>query len=197
MPTTRTFTPTGPALHDGHDRSALQELTEIYEEAGCRTADARQHAAALLTKHARELAQQQRAHLRSQGYDVDCVCGGCSACLAQESIDLIDPAVTTTETTAVPAQHAPARPFRESDAAKVHYVDNRARRMAEAYWRLETGGTRDDWLALGKDNPEACIQHGRDWLRAAVAAALLPLIDPATGMAITPVSLDIDPRHHS
>ncbi|MFE7510135.1 hypothetical protein ACFU8I_02740 [Streptomyces sp. NPDC057540] len=89
------------------------------------------------------------------------------------------------------------RPFCKDDAAQVHYTDNRARRMAEAYWRLQTGGTRAEWLGLGKNNPEALIREGRDWLRAAVAAGLLPLIDTSTGRAITDVSLDLDPDHHA
>ncbi|MFH9977918.1 hypothetical protein ACH4ND_01395 [Streptomyces sp. NPDC017179] len=41
----------------------------------------------------REAAEQQRAFLRHQGYDLDCVCDSCSACLATEYIDLIDPEV--------------------------------------------------------------------------------------------------------
>ncbi|GGW99675.1 hypothetical protein [Streptomyces chryseus] len=45
-----------PAFHDGPDTSALQELTEVYEEGGLRTRDARQNAAELLAKHAAELA---------------------------------------------------------------------------------------------------------------------------------------------
>lgn len=60
-----------------------------------------------------------------------------------------------------------------ADAARVHYVDPRVRQLAEARWRLTTGGTRQDWLALGKDNPEALIQEARDWMRAAVAAGIL------------------------
>ncbi|GHF07950.1 hypothetical protein GCM10014715_74820 [Streptomyces spiralis] len=51
----------------------------------------RQHADRILDRHAHELAEQQRAHLLQQGYDLDCVCGGCSACLARDYIDLIDP----------------------------------------------------------------------------------------------------------
>lgn len=60
-----------------------------------------------------------------------------------------------------------------ADAARVHYVDPRVRQLAEARWRLTTGGSRADWLALGKDNPEALIQEARDWMRAAVAAGIL------------------------
>ncbi|MCY0957675.1 hypothetical protein [Streptomyces sp. H27-H5] len=188
-----------PAVHDAAGQSAFQELTEVYEDAGCRTSAARQWAADLLTKHARELAAQQRAHLLSEGYGFDCACDGCSACLARDFIDLIDPAANAaTEYIRPPRQDADAaRPFRDLDAAQVHYTDNRARRMAEAYWRLATGKTRTDWLVLGKDHPDARIREGRDWLRAAVAAGLLPLIDPSTGMAITTVSLDLNPRHHA
>lgn len=59
-------------------------------------------------------------------------------------------------------------------AARVHYVDPRVRLLAEARWRLQTGGTRQEWLMLGKDNPEALIREGRDWIRAAVAAGIIP-----------------------
>ena len=59
-------------------------------------------------------------------------------------------------------------------AEGIHYVDPRVRQLAEARWRLLTGGTHMDWLYLGKDNPEALIQEGRDWVRAAVAAGILP-----------------------
>ncbi len=66
-------------------------------------------------------------------------------------------------------------------AARVHYVDPRVRLLAEARWRLETGGTRQDWLSLGKDNPAALIQEGRDWTRGAVAAGIIPPPDPRPG----------------
>lgn len=59
-------------------------------------------------------------------------------------------------------------------AARVHYADPRVRLLAEARWRLNTGGTRQEWLSLGKDNPEALIREGRDWIRAAVAAGIIP-----------------------
>lgn len=48
--------------------------------------------------HAHELAEKQRAKLIADGYgpldeddDGICPCGGCSWCLAQDYIDLIDP----------------------------------------------------------------------------------------------------------
>ncbi|MGW6416336.1 hypothetical protein [Streptomyces sp. NPDC055055] len=192
---TRQWQTYDPRVHDGTARTAFTELTEVYEDAGARTLQARQLAAELLMKHAAELAQQQRAELDSQGYGEDCPCGGCTACLAREFIDLIDPAADP-DGAPRPRSEAGA-PFRPEDAAQVHYVDNRARRMAQAYWRLLTGGTRAEWLALGKDSPEAVIREGRDWLRAAVAAGLLPLIDTSTGAAITTVSLDLDHRHHA
>jgi len=60
-------------------------------------------------------------------------------------------------------------------AADVHYAtDPRIRHLAEAAWRMRTGGTRMDWLMLGKDNPEALIAEAREWVRAAVAGGLLP-----------------------
>ncbi|MFC9341426.1 hypothetical protein ACFT0G_25355 [Streptomyces sp. NPDC057020] len=192
---TRQWQTYAPDIHDGRGQSVVQELADVYEDAGARALQARQLAVELLTKHATGLAQQQRAELCSQGYGEDCPCGGCSACLAREVIDLIDPAAGPEGMP--PHRSETGAPYRPEDAAQVHYVDNRARRLAQAYWRLLTGGTRAEWLALGKDSPEAVIREGRDWLRAAVAAGLLPLIDTSTGAAITTVSLDLDPRHHA
>jgi hypothetical protein len=61
-------------------------------------------------------------------------------------------------------------------ADNVHYAtDPRIRHLAESAWRMRTGGSRADWLALGKDNPEALIAEAREWMRAAVAADLLPV----------------------
>lgn len=51
-------------------------------------------AVTLVDAFAHGLAEKQRQHLRGQGYDTDCACGGCSACLATEYIDLIDPEVS-------------------------------------------------------------------------------------------------------
>ena len=57
----------------------------------------------------------------------------------------------------------------------VHYTtDPRIRHLAEAAWRMRTGGTRTDWLCLGKNNHEALIYQAREWVRAAVAAGILP-----------------------
>lgn len=72
--------------------------------------------------------------------------------------------------------HIDARP-----ALNVHYAtDPRIRHLAEAAWRIRTGGSRQDWLWLGKDNPEALIREAREWVRAAVAAGLMepPQDDP-------------------
>lgn len=68
-----------------------------------------------------------------------------------------------------------------ADADNVHYAtDPRIRHLAEAAWRMRTGGSREDWLWLGKDNPEALIPEAREWVRAAVAAGLMepPQDDP-------------------
>lgn len=60
-------------------------------------------------------------------------------------------------------------------AENVHYAtDPRIRHLAEAAWRMRTGGSRMDWLCLGKDNPEALIAEAREWVRAAVAAGIIP-----------------------
>jgi hypothetical protein len=66
-------------------------------------------------------------------------------------------------------------------AERVHFAsDPRIRHLAEAVWRLRTGGSRTDWLWLGKNNPEALISEAREWVRAAVAAGLMeaPQDDP-------------------
>lgn len=66
-------------------------------------------------------------------------------------------------------------------AGNCHYsTDPRIRHLAEAAWRLRTGGSRMDWLMLGKDNPDALIREAREWVRAAVAGGLLeaPRDDP-------------------
>lgn len=64
-------------------------------------------------------------------------------------------------------------------AQQVHYTDPRVRQLAYARWLLVTGRPATDesfwaWLSLGKNNPAALIQEARDWLRAAVAAGILP-----------------------
>ena len=51
------------------------------------------HQSAVKDAQAHQLAEQQRGWLRSQGYDTSCICESCSACLAREYIDLIDPEV--------------------------------------------------------------------------------------------------------
>lgn len=64
-------------------------------------------------------------------------------------------------------------------AENVHYSsDPRIRHLAEAAWRMRTGGSRMDWLCLGKDNPAALIREAREWVRAAVAGGL---IEPPSG----------------
>ncbi|WP_119580473.1 hypothetical protein [Streptomyces europaeiscabiei] len=60
-------------------------------------------------------------------------------------------------------------------ALNVHYAtDPRIRHLAEVAWRMRTGGTRMEWLMLGKDNPEALISEAREWVRAAVAGGIIP-----------------------
>lgn len=44
-----------PDLHDRAERTALEQLTEVYEESGIHTADARRYAAELLAVHTAEL----------------------------------------------------------------------------------------------------------------------------------------------
>lgn len=64
-------------------------------------------------------------------------------------------------------------------AEYVHFAtDDRIGLLAEARWRMTTGGSAEDWLRLGDDRllPR---REARDWIRAAVAAGILPLADEA------------------
>ena len=70
--------------------------------------------------------------------------------------------------------------FTPGDATRVHYAtDPRIRGLAESAWRLRTGGSHMEWLALGKDNPDALIAEAREWVRAAVAGGIMPPPEPA------------------
>lgn len=83
-------------------------------------------------------------------------------------------------------------------ALYVHYAtDPRIRHLAEAAWRMRTGGSRTDWLMLGKDNPEALISEAREWVRAAVASGLLepPQDDPDWKAAAHRAAEDEEERH--
>ncbi|WP_037616372.1 hypothetical protein [Streptomyces aureus] len=71
---------------------ARARMVAHLQQAGLSTA----RAEANLDAYAHELAEQQREHLRQDGYEPDCVCEGCSACLARDYIDLIDPKVQDT-----------------------------------------------------------------------------------------------------
>lgn len=72
--------------------TAREDLLNLLASWMCTTRyGSREKTDQILAKHAHELAERQRAWLRSQGYDTDCACEGCSACLAREYIDLIDP----------------------------------------------------------------------------------------------------------
>lgn len=72
--------------------TAFDDLVEILDAGGPHAAFSSEEVAHdILTRHAHELAQQQRAWLKAHGYDTTCVCDTCSACLAREYISLIDP----------------------------------------------------------------------------------------------------------
>lgn len=96
--------------------------------------------------------------------------------------------LTSKEATPVTAQ-----PLNSGDASLVHYTDPRVRALAYTRWHLTTGSPHTDWLALGKNNPAALIEEARDWLRAAIALGLLPLVEPSTGRALSTVPLSVDP----
>lgn len=79
----------------GRARKALS--TALYK--GMRPPRVHERVAELVDAHqsavkdvlAHRLAEQQRDHLRSHGYPLDCTCGSCTCCVAKELIDLIDP----------------------------------------------------------------------------------------------------------
>lgn len=60
-------------------------------EASLKEEDAKRALLVLKQAYAHELAEKQRQRLADEGYELGCVCGGCSCCLATEFIDLIDP----------------------------------------------------------------------------------------------------------
>jgi hypothetical protein len=70
--------------------------------------------------------------------------------------------------------------FDPGHATRVHYAtDPRIRALAQARWRMQTGGNYQEWLALGKDNPDALITEAREWVRAAVAGGVMPPPEPS------------------
>lgn len=76
-------------------------------------------------------------------------------------------------------QWSEGKHYEPGSAAHVHFTDPRVRELALARYRLKTGGSRTDWVMLGKNHPDAMISEAKDWLRAAVAAGLLPGPDGA------------------
>jgi len=84
--------------------------------------------------------------------------------------------------------------YEPGHATRVHYAtDSRIRTLAQARWRMQTGGSYPEWLALGKDNPDALITEAREWVRAAVAGGVLPPPDPSP-LAAALVSPGLPPR---
>lgn len=69
--------------------------------------------------------------------------------------------------------HEEADQLDRAAAESVHFTDPRVRILAQARYRLLTGESRMQWLALGKDDPAALISEAKDWMRAAVGAGLL------------------------
>jgi len=88
-------------------------------------------------------------------------------------------------------------PIDRDSAARVHYTDPRVRRLATARWQLQTGGTHQEWLQLGKNHPQAQIQEARDWVRAAVAASIMPPPEPAKWARAEPIKADHEDRHRT
>jgi hypothetical protein len=49
---------------------------------------------------------------------------------------------------------------------------------------MNTGGSREEWLALGKEHPDNLIREARDWVRAAVACGILEPPEPNPTFAL-------------
>lgn len=76
-------------------------------------------------------------------------------------------------------------------AQRIHYTDPRIQAIAQA--RHHLNGDQRPYSSLTWDERHALREHARDWLRAAVAAGLLPRVEPSTGRADAVVPLDVDP----
>jgi hypothetical protein len=80
--------------------------------------------------------------------------------------------------------HFETIPLDRGAAENVHYAnDNGIRALAQARWRMKTGGSREAWPALGKDHPDNLIPEARDWVCAerpgSAAISFLPVYSSA------------------
>lgn len=71
--------------------------------------------------------------------------------------------------------------YRPELAARVHFAtdNDRISALAEAMYRQRHGGTAEFWRSMTLDDQRALRMEARDWIRAAVAAGILPLSDEA------------------
>ncbi|MCX5326347.1 hypothetical protein [Streptomyces sp. NBC_00120] len=87
---------------------------------------------------------------------------------------------------------APYPPTGPDAAPRLHYTDPRVSALSMAAYGV-TDSTGRPWDALDWNEQHAWRTAGRDWLRAAVATGLLPLVVPSTGQALAAVPLDVRP----
>lgn len=66
--------------------------------------------------------------------------------------------------------------FDPAAASRVHFATDNVRisALAEAMYRQRHGGTAEFWRAMSLDDQRALRMEARDWIRAAVAAGILP-----------------------
>lgn len=81
--------------------------------------------------------------------------------------------------------------YHHVDASKVHYSDPRVAALAKAQHALNEPDDDTEWRFVSFEERDRLMTGARAWLRAAVAAGLLPLVDTSTGQALSQVSLDV------
>ena len=91
----------------------------------------------------------------------------------------------------VPLAADVAEPPGPDAAATVSFEDPRVTALSTTYHRL--GDDPRLWDELGWDERHLLRRAARDWLRAAVAAGLLPPVDAATGRALATVPQSVCP----
>ncbi|KPI33346.1 hypothetical protein OV450_1434 [Actinobacteria bacterium OV450] len=86
----------------------------------------------------------------------------------------------------------PIRATGPEAAARCHFTDPRIAALASTAHAADPDDGRA-WHELDWHEQHVWRTHARNWLRAAVAVGLLPLVEPATGDALAAVPLDVRP----
>lgn len=78
-------------------------------------------------------------------------------------------------------------------AARLHFTDPRVTALSQTMHAASDVAGKRPWHMLDWNEQHVWRTAARDWLRAAVAAGMLPLVDPTTGDALAAVPLDVRP----